>query len=135
MIFEYLKKILKLTSVVFTIVVLFQLLTGQHLDNNILYELFALSLILTLIKVLINKYIISQDSIFNSLFYIIIIWFMVIASNYIFKWNMSISSIFLTFIEIPLIYLCVRIINYHHDKKEVKKMNEILDRNRKNKQQ
>ena len=134
MIFEYLKKILKLTSVVFTIVVLFQLVIGQHLDNNILYELFALSLILTLIKVLINKYIISQDSIFNSLFYIIIIWFMVIASNYIFKWDMSISSIFLTFIEIPLIYLCVRIINYHHDKKDVKKMNEILDRNRKNKQ-
>lgn len=135
MIFEYLKKILKLTSVVFTVVVLFQLVTGQHLDNNILYELFALSLILTLIKIPINKYIISQDSIFNSLFYIIIIWFMVIASNYIFSWNMSISLIFLTFIEIPLIYLCVRIINYHHDKKEVKKMNEILDRNRKNKQQ
>lgn len=135
MIFEYLKRILKLTSVVFTVVVLFQLVTGQHLDNNILYELFALSLILTLIKIPINKYIISQDSIFNSLFYIIIIWFMVIASNYIFSWNMSISLIFLTFIEIPLIYLCVRIINYHHDKKEVKKMNEILDRNRKNKQQ
>lgn len=135
MIFEYLKKIFKLTSVVFTVVVLFQLVTGQHLDNNILYELFALSLILTLIKIPINKYIISQDSIFNSLFYIIIIWFMVIASNYIFSWNMSISLIFLTFIEIPLIYLCVRIINYHHDKKEVKKMNEILDRNRKNKQQ
>lgn len=135
MVFEYFKKILKLTSVVFTMVVLFQLITGQHLNNNILYDLFALSLILTLIKVLINKYIIPEDSIFNSLFYIIIIWLMVIASNYIFNWNMSISSIFLTFIEIPLIYLCVRIINYQHDKKEVKKMNEILDRNRKNKQQ
>ena len=37
MIFEYLKKILKLTSVVFTVVVLFQLVAGQNLDNNILY--------------------------------------------------------------------------------------------------
>lgn len=60
---------------------------------------------------------------------------MVITSNYIFIWNMSINSMFLASIQIVLIYLLVRIINYQHDKIEVKKMNEILDRNRKNQQQ
>jgi hypothetical protein len=60
---------------------------------------------------------------------------MVIASNYLFNWDMSLSSIFSTFIEVILIYLCVRLINYQYEKIEVKKMNEILDRNRKNKQQ
>ena len=132
MIFKYLKQILKLTSVVFTVIILFQLVTEQHLDNTKLYELLALSLVLSLIKVIINKYIISEDSVFNPLSYIIVIWLMVIASNYIFSWNMSLSSIFSTFIEVILIYLCVRIINYQHEKIEVKKMNEILDRNRKN---
>lgn len=135
MTFEYLKKIMKLTCVVFTVVVLFQLISGQNLNNNILYDLLGLSLILTLIKVLINKYLIPRDSIFNSIFFIFIAWVMVIGSNYIFSWNMSISTIFLTSIQIVVIYVLVKIINYQHDKIEVKKMNEILDRNRKNQQQ
>lgn len=135
MTFEYLKRILKLTSIVFTVVVLFQLISGQNLNNQILYDLLGLSLILTLIKVLINKYIISRDSIFNSLLFILIAWVMIIVSNYIFSWNMSINTIFLTSIQTVLIYILVKIINYQHDKIEVKKMNEILDRNRKNQQQ
>ncbi|EHI98965.1 hypothetical protein CDLVIII_2306 [Clostridium sp. DL-VIII] len=135
MTFEYLKKILKLTSIVFTVIVLFQLISGQNLNNQILHDLLCLSLILTLIKVLINKYIIPRDSIFNSLLFILIAWAMVIGSNYVFSWNMSINTIFLTSIQIVVIYILVRIINYQHDKIEVKKMNEILDRNRKNQQQ
>ncbi len=135
MTFEYFKKILKLTSIVFTVIVLFQLISGQNLNNQILHDLLGLSLILTLIKVLINKYIIPRDSIFNSLLFILIAWAMVIGSNYVFSWNMSINTIFLTSIQIVVIYILVRIINYQHDKIEVKKMNEILDRNRKNQQQ
>jgi len=135
MIFKYSKTILQLTSIVFTVVIVFQLATGQQLNNVRLYELLALSLVLSLIKFIINKYIISKDSVFNPLSYIVIIWLMVIASNYLFNWNMSLSSIFSTFIEVILIYLCVRIINYQYEKIEVNKMNEILDRNRKNKQQ
>ncbi len=135
MTFEYFKKILKLTSIVFTVIVLFQLISGQNLNNQILHDLLGLSLILTLIKVLINKYVIPRDSIFNSLLFILIAWAMVIGSNYVFSWNMSINTIFLTSIQIVVIYILVRIINYQHDKIEVKKMNEILDRNRKNQQQ
>ncbi len=135
MTFEYFKKILKLTSIVFTVIVSFQLISGQNLNNQILHDLLGLSLILTLIKVLINKYVIPRDSIFNSLLFILIAWAMVIGSNYVFSWNMSINTIFLTSIQIVVIYILVRIINYQHDKIEVKKMNEILDRNRKNQQQ
>ena len=135
MILKYSKTILQLTSIVFTVVIVFQLVTGQQLNNVRLYELLALSLVLSLIKFIINKYIISKDSVFNPLSYIVIIWLMVIASNYLFNWNMSLSSIFSTFIEVILIYLCVRIINYQYEKIEVNKMNEILDRNRRNKQQ
>ena len=135
MILKYSKTILQLTSIVFTVVIVFQLVTGQQLNNARLYELLALSLVLSLIKFIINKYIISKDSIFNPLSYIVIIWLMVIASNYLFNWNMSLSSIFSTLIEVILIYICVRIINYQYEKIEVNKMNEILDRNRKNKQQ
>ena len=135
MILKYSKTILQLTSIVFTVVIVFQLATGQQLNNIRLYELLALSLVLSLIKFIINKYIISKDSAFNPLSYIVVIWLMVIGSNYLFNWNMSLSSIFSTFIEVILIYLCVRIINYQYEKIEVNKMNEILDRNRKNKQQ
>jgi hypothetical protein len=135
MIIKYLKSILKLTSVIFTIIILFQLITKQELNNSILYGLLGLSLVFSLIKFIINKYIISEDSIFNSVSYIIIVWLMVISSNYLFNWNMSLSSMFSSFIEVILIYICVRFINYQHERTEVKKMNEILDRNRKNKQQ
>ncbi|MFL0167564.1 MULTISPECIES: hypothetical protein [Clostridium] len=135
MTFKYLKEILKLTSVVFTVITLFQLITKQSLDNEKLCELLALSLSLSLIKMVINKYIISKDSIFNPLLYIIIIWLMIAASNYLFNWNMSLSLMLSTFIEVILIYICVRLINYQYEKIDVKKMNEILDRNRKNKKQ
>lgn len=134
MIFKYSRKVLQLTSVVFTVIILFQLLTEQHLDNTRIYELLALSLVLSLVKMIINKYVISVDSIFNPLIYIIIVWLMVLASNYLFKWNMSLISILITLAEVILIYLCVRLINFQYEKIEVKKMNEILDRNRKNKQ-
>ena len=134
MIIKYLKPILKLASVIFTIIVLFQLITKQELNNSKLHELLALSLVLSSIKFIINKYIISEDSIFNPVSYIIIIWLLVISSNYLFNWNMSLSSMFSSFIQVILIYICVRLINYQHEKTEVKKMNEILDRNRKDKQ-
>ena len=134
MIIKYLKPILKLTSVIFTIIILFQLITKQELNNSKLHELLALSLVLSSIKFIINKYIISEDSIFNPVSYIIIIWLLVISSNYLFNWNMSLSSMFSSFIQVILIYICVRLINYQHEKTEVKKMNEILDRNRKDKQ-
>ncbi|MBN7577302.1 hypothetical protein [Clostridium beijerinckii] len=135
MTFKYLKEILKLTSVVFTVITLFQLITKQSLDNKKLCELLALSLSLSLIKMVINKYIISKDSIFNPLLYIIIIWLMIAASNYLFNWNMSLLLMLSTFIEVIFIYICVRLINYQYEKIDVKKMNEILDRNRKNKNQ
>lgn len=133
--FKYLKEILKLTSVVFTVITLFQLITKQSLDNEKICELLVLSLSLSLIKIVINKYIISKDSIFNPLLYIVIIWLMIAASNYLFNWNMSLSLMLSTFIEVILIYICVRLINYQYEKIDVKKMNEILDRNRKNKNQ
>ncbi|MFW2501642.1 MULTISPECIES: hypothetical protein [Clostridium] len=133
--FKYLREIFKLTSVVFTVITLFQLITKQSLDNEKICELLALSLSLSLIKIVINKYIISKDSIFNPLLYIVIIWLMIVASNYLFNWNMSLSLMFSTFIEVILIYICVRLINYQYEKIDVKKMNEILDRNRKNKNQ
>lgn len=135
MTFKYLKEILKLTSVVFTVITLFQLITKQSLDNEKLCELLSLSLSLSLIKIVINKYIISKDSIFNPLLYIVIIWLMIAASNYLFSWNMSLSLMLSTFIEVIFIYICVRLINYQYEKIDVKKMNEILDRNRKNKNQ
>ncbi|OVE70244.1 hypothetical protein CCS79_04345 [Clostridium diolis] len=135
MTFKYLNKILKLTSVVFTVITLFQLITKQSLDNEKLCELLALSLSLSLIKMVINKYIISKDSIFNPLLYIFIIWLMIAASNYLFNWNMSLLLMLSTFIEVIFIYICVRLINYQYEKIDVKKMNEILDRNRKNKNQ
>ncbi|WP_297427725.1 hypothetical protein [Clostridium sp.] len=135
MIIKYLKAILKLTSVIFTIIILFGLITKQELNNSKLYELLALSFVLSLIKFIINKYVISKDSIFNPLSFIIIVWLMVIGSNYLFNWNMSLSSMFSSFIEVILIYICVRLINYQHEKTEVKKMNEILNKNRKNEQQ
>ncbi|ALB45339.1 DUF3021 family protein [Clostridium beijerinckii] len=135
MTFKYLNKILKLTSVVFTVITLFQLITKQSLDNEKLCELLALSLSLSLIKMVINKYIISKDSIFNPLLYIIVICLMIAASNYLFNWNMSLLLMLSTFIEVILIYICVRLINYQYEKIDVKKMNEILDRNRKNNKQ
>lgn len=134
MILAYLKRISKLASVIFTVIIVFQLTLGQQLNNNILCVLLILSLFSSLIKVIMNKYVISKDSIFNPLLYIILVWLIVIASNYIFHMGMSLLSIFLTFFEVILIYVCVRLINYQYDKIEVKKMNEILDKNRKNKQ-
>lgn len=133
MIINYLKKTLRLTAIVFTIIVLFQLLAKQNFNNSVLYDFLAFSFIAALIKVIFSKYFSSDHLILHHLLYLIVIWLLAIISNIIFEWQLSLASIFLTFFEIVLIYICVRFINFQHDKSDVKRMNEILNKNRENK--
>lgn len=48
--FKYLKEILKLTSVVFTVITLFQLITKQSLDNEKICELLVFIIIIVINK-------------------------------------------------------------------------------------
>lgn len=132
---DYLKRTLRLTAMIFTVIVLLQMVTLHDLDNKMLYELLALSFTASLVKFVFFRDVLFQFAIGQQIAYLITVWVLVIASNWLFQWQMSVASIFSSLLMVVAGYFCVRLTSYQLDKADVKKMNELLDNHRKNKSQ
>jgi uncharacterized membrane protein len=127
------KKIFQLTAMVFTIIIMIQLLLGNELDNVIIYEYLACSLMAAMLKHTFFRGLIFESSVWKQLLYLFMVWLIVIACNFLFHWDMSRTSIYTSPALVAIIYLVLRLFNYQLEKIEVKKMNELLKRKRDNK--
>ena len=124
------KKIFQLTSMVFTVIVLMQLLLGNELSRTILYEYLACSLLAAMLKHIFFRGIIFEFSIWRQLLYLFLVWLFVITCNFLFHWGMSMASVFASPVMVITIYLVLRLFNYQLEKTEVRKMNELLKKRR-----
>ncbi len=124
------KKIFQLTSMVFTVIVLMQLLLGNELNRTILYEYLACSLLAAMLKHIFFRGIIFEFSIWRQLLYLFLVWLFVITCNFLFHWGMSMASVFASPVMVITIYLVLRLFNYQLEKMEVRKMNELLKKRR-----
>ncbi len=127
------KKIFQLTAMVFTVIVLMQLLLGNELNNVILCEYMVSSLLAAMSKHIFFKGLMFDSSVWRQLLYLFMVWLIVIACNFLFHWDMSRTSIYTSPFLVTIIYLVLRLFNYQLEKIEVKKMNELLKRKRENK--
>jgi hypothetical protein len=127
------KKIFQLTAMVFTIIIMIQLLLGNALNNVIIYEYLACSLMAAMLKHIFFRGLIFESSVWRQLLYLFMVWLIVIACNFLFHWGMSRTSIYTSPALVTIIYLVLRLFNYELEKIEVKKMNELLKRKRDNK--
>jgi hypothetical protein len=127
------KKIFQLTAMVFTVIVLMQLLLGNELNNVILCEYMVSSLLAAMLKHIFFKGLMFDSSVWRQLLYLFMVWLIVIACNFLFHWDMSRTSIYTSPFLVTIIYLVLRLFNYQLEKIEVKKMNELLKRKRENK--
>ena len=127
------KKIFQLTAMVFTVIIMMQLLLGNDLNNVIVCEYMVSSLLAAMLKHTFFTGLTFDSSVWKQLLYLFMVWLIVIACNFLFHWGMSSTSIYTSPVLVSIIYLVLRLFNYQLEKIEVKKMNELLKRKRENK--
>lgn len=127
------KKIFQLTAMVFTVIIMMQLLLGNELNNGILCEYMVSALLAAMLKHIFFTGLMFDSSVWRQLLYLFMVWLIVIVCNFLFHWDMSRTSIYTSPFLVTIIYLVLRLFNYQLEKIEVKKMNELLKRKRENK--
>lgn len=127
------KKIFQLTAMVFTVIVMMQLLLGNELNNVILCEYIVSALLAAMLKHIFFTGLMFDSSVWRQLLYLFMVWLIVITCNFLFHWDMSRTSIYTSPFLVTIIYLVLRLFNYQLEKIEVKKMNELLKRKRESK--
>lgn len=127
----YIKKVFQLMSMIFTIIVLLQLIMQHTLNNQILLGMMGVSFVASLLKVIFFKGILFEFSISRQMAYLLLVWGLVLTFNFAFNWYMTILDMMLNLIMVFVIYLCLRLISYHFVKEDAKEMNQLLAEKRK----
>lgn len=127
----YIKKVFQLTSMVFTIIVLLQMIMQHTLDSKMLYGMLGVSFAASLLKVILFKGILFEFSIGRQVAYLLIVWGLVLIFNFTFNWHMTIIDMLVNLIFVTVTYLCLRLISYHFVREDAKKMNQRLEDKRK----
>ncbi len=120
------QKLLEATVIIFAITIILQLMIGTPLDNQILYELLALSFVIALIQSFLFKNIIFTYSIPHQVLFLVLVWGMGICANFIFSWHYRINNLLLMLGIVMSSYVVIRLITYYQVKDEAKQMNNFL---------
>ncbi|WP_124065918.1 DUF3021 family protein [Clostridium sp. E02] len=128
MIVHKINKITQLTAMIFTGVVLIELLTGKQLNNQFLYEILLSAFGAAVIKRSLFQGILFDSSFFKQAVYLIAVWVYCILCNYLFNWGLTIEGIASILAIVIILYIAIRLLTYQFDKAEVKKMNERLEK-------
>jgi len=127
----YIKKVFQLMSMIFTIIVLLQLIMQHTLNNQILLGMMGVSFAASILKVIFFKGILFEFSIGRQMAYLLLVWGLVLVFNFTFNWHMTIMDMLVNLIMVFVIYLCLRLISYHFLKEDAKKLNQLLAEKRK----
>lgn len=125
-----LRKTLRLTAIIFMVLVLLQMLVGHELNNGSLLEVLAISFGASLLKVLFFPGVVFGLSLLNQFLYFVVVGLLLLGGNLLFEWNLSPTAQLINILSIFPVYLCVRFVSYQQEKVVVKEMNERLQESR-----
>lgn len=131
MMIRRIQQVLRLSATIFTVCVVLQLVTGHQVNNEMLLGLLICSVGASLVRFLLFRKFLSEAPVAKQLLYMLVVWLLVVAFNFLFQWGMSVSAIFGNAGLVLITYVCVRFISYRHDKTEVREMNKLLEQLRK----
>lgn len=123
---DKLQRILKRTVIIFGITTLLQMIIGTKLDNKALLQLLELAFAISMVQFFLFKEIVFSYSILHQLAFILLVWGMVIAANYIYGWNYDLKDLFFLIGIVLASYFGIRLITYYQVKDEANKMNQFL---------
>ena len=127
MMIRRIQQVLRLSATIFTVCVVLQLVTGHQLNNEMLLGLLICSVGASLVRFLLFREFLAEATVAKQLLYMLVVWLMVVAFNFLFQWGMSVGGIFGNAGLVLITYVCVRFISYRHDKTEVREMNRLLE--------
>lgn len=126
MMVKKIKAIIQLTSLIFTGIVLFEMVSNQSFNNRILWALFGCSAIAALLKFCIFSDNLFAASVFHQMLYLFFVWLLFLACNLFSGLGLTVETAISILLQVVIIYFVIRLINYRLVKTEVKHMNEVL---------
>ncbi|MBO0440780.1 DUF3021 domain-containing protein [Candidatus Enterococcus ikei] len=128
----YLKNAFRLTSMIFTILVVVNLVVNKAvLFTTIEFMLFVSVVSGALLFLVDDREVYSnRRMIINQILYISIIFTLIIIGNYLFDWELGVNGLVRNLFLILLIFFFIKFIMYSNDKKEAQEMNRYIQKNK-----
>lgn len=130
---DYFKSVFRLSSMIFTLLVLVNL----AINKQTLFEIREYMLIVSLISGLLRFIIEDKETysnrriILNQLLYIGLIFLQIIIGDIWYGWNLGMIGLMQNFGITLLIYAFIKFFIYSNDKKEAAEINQLIQRKRK----
>lgn len=134
MIHKKIKAIVQLTSLIFTGIVMLEMLFYQSFNNTIVWALIICSAIAACVKCCLFSNRLFVSSIFQQSMYLCFVWLLFLACNYVSGLGCSIQIAISILVKVLIIYFIIRLVNYRLVKTEVKHMNQMLKNKKDDKQ-
>ena len=116
------KKTFRLTAIIFTAIVIIQLLFNNLLTNEMLWELLAFAFVAAALRYAFFH----KKTLGGQAAYLATLWLLMIPANYLFEWRMSAAKVAANAVVIAITYVFIAFFMYQRDKVEVAEMNERL---------
>jgi len=121
-----LQSILRLTCMLFTIIIVFLLISQVSLDRILVFELLIMSLCFSAIRYLFFSYDSFSSSMLSQFVYFLMVALVILVSSFIFKWDIYPAKLISNIALILPTYILTRLLNYRQTKLEADKFNRYL---------
>ncbi|WP_375180069.1 DUF3021 family protein [Enterococcus rotai] len=129
-IINYLKEAFRLTSLIFTTLVMLNLVLQTDALTHSLGYMLLIAAISGSLHFLIEdheKYS-GQRILLNHGIYLLIVCLQITLANYLLHWELGFGGLLLNYVIVVLIYLFIRFIMYNNDLKEADKINQFIQK-------
>lgn len=129
---NYLKESFRLTSLIFTLLIMINWLFNPEMLVNNTHVLFIFSVISSLFSFLLeeHEHYSNRRLIVNQVCYIGIICLLIILGNWLLSWQMTIARLTLNLVMVILIFLFIKFVMYSNDQKNADEINDFIKQNK-----
>lgn len=129
---NYLKESFRLTSLIFTLLIMINWLVNPEMLVNNTHVLFIFSVISSLFSFLLeeHEHYSNRRLIVNQVCYIGIICLLIILGNWLLSWQMTIARLTLNLVMVIVIFLFIKFVMYSNDQKNADEINDFIKQNK-----
>lgn len=129
---NYLKESFRLTSLIFTLLIMINWLVNPEMLVNNTHVLFIFSVISSLFSFLLeeHEHYSNRRLIVNQVSYIGIICLLIILGNWLLSWQMTIARLTLNLVMVIVIFLFIKFVMYSNDQKNADEINDFIKQNK-----
>ncbi|MGO2266333.1 DUF3021 family protein [Vagococcus salmoninarum] len=129
---NYLKESFRLTSLIFTLLIMINWLFNPEMLVNNTHVLFIFSVISSLFSFLLeeHEHYSNRRLIVNQVCYIGIICLLIILGNWLLSWQMTIARLTLNLVMVIVIFLFIKFVMYSNDQKNADEINDFIKQNK-----